>query len=61
MGDREKRIRNVRQGDHPGPQHCKKYATGISCGRAVCTIGQACLGLYGTMGMEKETAAAWTP
>lgn len=29
-------------------------------GGAVCTIGQACLGLYGTMGMEKETAAAWT-
>ena len=57
----KKRIRNVRQGDHPGPQHCKKYAAGVSCGRgAVCTIGQACLGLYGSMGMEKETAAAWT-
>ena len=28
--------------------------------RAFLAGGQACLGLYGSMGMEKETAAAWT-
>ena len=38
----------------------KNMLRAFLAGGAVCTIGQACLGLYGTMGMEKETAAAWT-
>lgn len=29
-------------------------------GGIICTIGQAFLGIYGAMGMEKETAASWT-
>ena len=38
----------------------KNMLRAFLAGGAVCTIGQACLGLYGTMGMETETAAAWT-
>lgn len=38
----------------------KNMLRAFLAGGAVCTIGQACLGLYGSMGMEKETAAAWT-
>ena len=38
----------------------KNMLRAFLAGGAVCTIGQACLGLYGTMGMEKETSAAWT-
>ena len=38
----------------------KNMLRAFLAGGAVCTIGQACLGLYGAMGMEKETAAAWT-
>lgn len=33
----------------------KNMLRAFLAGGAVCTIGQACLGLYGTMGMEKET------
>lgn len=29
-------------------------------GGIICTIGQACLHFYGTLGMDKETAASWT-
>lgn len=29
-------------------------------GGAICTIGQIFINLYGSMGMDKETAAAWT-
>lgn len=29
-------------------------------GGIICTVGQAFLGLYGYMGMDQETAAAWT-
>lgn len=36
----------------------KNMLRAFLAGGAVCTIGQACLGLYGSMGME--TAAAWT-
>ena len=38
----------------------KNMLRAFLAGGAVCTIGQACLGLYSSMGMEKETAAAWT-
>lgn len=38
----------------------KNMLRAFLAGGAVCTIGQACLGLYGSMGMEKETAVAWT-
>lgn len=38
----------------------KNMLRAFLAGGAVCTIGQACLGLYGSMGMEKETATAWT-
>ena len=38
----------------------KNMLRAFLAGGAVCTIGQACLGLYGSMGMEKETAGAWT-
>lgn len=38
----------------------KNMLRAFLAGGAVCTIGQACLGLYGSMGMEKGTAAAWT-
>ncbi|MCI8453768.1 MAG: SpoVA/SpoVAEb family sporulation membrane protein, partial [Lachnospiraceae bacterium] len=29
-------------------------------GGIICTVGQLCMGLYGSMGLEKEAAAAWT-
>lgn len=29
-------------------------------GGIICTVGQGFLGIYGAMGMEQETAAAWT-
>ena len=38
----------------------KNMLRAFLAGGAVCTIGQACLGLNGSMGMQKETAAAWT-
>ena len=38
----------------------KNMLRAFLAGGAVCTIGQACLGMYRSMDLEKETAAAWT-
>ncbi|MGI5982888.1 MAG: SpoVA/SpoVAEb family sporulation membrane protein [Sakamotonia sp.] len=38
----------------------KNMLRAFLAGGAICAAGQACLGFYGSMGMEKATAAAWT-
>ena len=38
----------------------KNMLNAFLTGGIICTIGQAFLGIYGAMGIEKEAAASWT-
>jgi len=38
----------------------KNMVRAFLTGGIICTVGQICMNVYGNMGLDKETAAAWT-